>query len=240
MYSIDRVGADTADGSPVLDACQLGAAGACDVHGAERAAGVDEAVGVPGGVGVVAGHLPGVVDAEGGRAGGERKVDRSERPGPEHKAVGTRGIGPGPDDIAGGVDPGGRGRGGPGEVDGGEGAAAADEPMLGVGRVEVTADDVPGIVDADDLGRAGAGEVYAAEGAALVREAVLHVGQVRVHPDDQAGPIDAGGDACVRARDGEDLVVPAGEGERGRGRVGVAGIEDERPDRGGAVGVENV
>ena len=66
---IQGVGADTRNRSSVLDACQLGTAGACTVHGA------NEAVAIVGGVGVEAGDLPGVVDAERGRAGGERKVD---------------------------------------------------------------------------------------------------------------------------------------------------------------------
>jgi hypothetical protein len=51
--------------------------------------------------------------------------------------VGSRCIRPDSDDVAGGVDPSGRGPGGPREVDPREGAAAADESVLDAGGVEV-------------------------------------------------------------------------------------------------------
>ena len=107
----------------------------------------------------------------------------------------SRCIRPCSDDVAGGIDPGGRGPGGPREVDRREGTAAADESMLDAGGVEVVAHHLSGIVDADDLSPTGAREVYVAEGAAIVRKAVQHARQVKVHPDDQTSPIDARSDA---------------------------------------------
>ena len=77
---IQGVGADTRNRSSVLDACQLGTAGACNVHGAEGPTGANEAVAIVGGVGVEAGDLPGVVDAERGRAGGEEPTSASLLP----------------------------------------------------------------------------------------------------------------------------------------------------------------
>ena len=72
---IQGVAVDAGDRPVVLDAGEKRAARACDVHDAERPAGEDEAVGVAGCVAVKAGDLLRVVDAEGARAGRERKVD---------------------------------------------------------------------------------------------------------------------------------------------------------------------
>jgi hypothetical protein len=110
---IQDVIADARNRSAILDTCQESAAGACNVYGAEGTAGVDEAVAVVSGVAVKAGDLPGVVDAERGRAGRERKVDRGEHAGLVQKPVESRCIRPSSDDVAGGIDPGGRGPGGP-------------------------------------------------------------------------------------------------------------------------------
>ncbi len=87
---IQGVGVDAGNRSAVLDACQLGAAGACNVHDGEGPTGVHEAVGIAGGIGVETGDLAGVVDAERGCAGGERKVDRGEHAGLVQEAVGAR------------------------------------------------------------------------------------------------------------------------------------------------------
>jgi hypothetical protein len=111
--------------------------------------------------------------------------------------------------------------------------------VLDARGVEVVAHDLSGIVDADGLSLASAGEVYVAESAAIVRKAAQHAPQVCVHPDDQASPIDARSEASGRARDGENLVDPAGKSECGEGRSGVGGIESERADCGGAVMVED-
>ena len=70
---IQGVGADTRDRSSVLDACQLGTAGACHVHRAEGPTGVNEAVAIAGGVGVEACDLSCVVDAECGRSTAHRQ-----------------------------------------------------------------------------------------------------------------------------------------------------------------------
>jgi len=100
--------------------------------------------------------------------------------------------------------------------------------VLGAAGVEVIAHDAPGIVDADGLGPDGAGKVDGVE-AAVVGKAVQRSGQVPVHPDDQTGAVDAGGNARARARDGQDLLDPAPEGERGHGRGAAAGIETKAP-----------
>jgi hypothetical protein len=125
---IEGVGVDAGDRSPVLDARQLGAAGARNVYGAEGPTGIDEAVGIAGGVGVEACDLPGVVDAECGRTDRERKVDGVEHAGLEQEAVGCRRIRPSSDDVAGGVDPCGQGADCPREVDRREGAPLLTNP----------------------------------------------------------------------------------------------------------------
>ena len=97
---------------------------------AEGTVGKEEAVGVASGIAVRTRNVPDVVDAEGDRAGGERKVYGGEDTTPEHEAVGGHAIRPRAHDIPGGVDTGGRCPGGPGEVDGRENAASADEAVL--------------------------------------------------------------------------------------------------------------
>ena len=111
--------------------------------------------------------------------------------------------------------------------------------MLDVGGVEVVAHDLSGIVDADGLSPTGAGEVDIAESAAIVRKAAQHTAEILVHANDETSRVDARRKAKGRARDSEDLVNPAREGERGHGRGGAVGIEGEPADRGGAITVEN-
>ena len=137
----------------VVDSSQLGGAGTRDVHRAEGTVGKEEAVGIASGISVETRNVSGVIDAEGDRAFGEWKAYGGEDTAPEHKAVGGRAIRPRADDIPGGVDTGGRCRGGPGEVDRRENAAAADEAVLDERSVEVGTDDLPGSVDAQLLPR---------------------------------------------------------------------------------------
>jgi hypothetical protein len=80
---IQDVIADARNRSAIPDTCQEGAAGACNVYGAEGTGGIDEAVAVAGGVAVRACDLPGVVDAERGRSSRERKGDPGEDAGLE-------------------------------------------------------------------------------------------------------------------------------------------------------------
>src|SRR4029077_18152596 len=100
-----------------------------------------------------------------------------ERTGVEQESMRSGRVRPRSDDVAGGVDPGGRGRGGPGEVDGGKGTAAGDESMFVISCVEIETDDLTRVVDADHFSPAGAWEVDIAERAARVRKAVQHPGE---------------------------------------------------------------
>ena len=170
-------------------------------------------MGVTSGIAVVAGNLSGAVDAPGRGAGGERKVDRGEAAGLKQKAMGARGVRPTPNNIAGGVDPSCSCAGSPGEVDGREDAAAAEEPMLDVGCVETVAYDLPGIVDANRLRQISAGKLNIAEAAATVGETAPHTRQVVVDTNDQTEAIEACRDANGRVRDGQNLVYPAHESE---------------------------
>src|SRR4030095_15374454 len=91
----------------------------------------------------------------------------------------------------------------------------------------------------DDLGRRRAGEVDRADGTTVVDEAVRLAGQVRVDAGDDTGAVDARRDGRGRARDAQDLIDAAREGEGGRGRGAHRRIEDERAHRGAAVAVED-
>ena len=141
--------ASTGNQSYILYAGQEGVASARYIHCAEGSGGINEAMGDAAGIMVVAGDLSGVVDAPGPGARGEWKVDGSECAGLKQKAVGAGAVRPASNDIAGGVNPGCRCAGSPGEVDSCEDTATADESMLDVGWVDIVAHDLSGIVGAD-------------------------------------------------------------------------------------------
>src|SRR5829696_4610214 len=86
---IQCVDASTGNQSIVLDAGQESVSSARYVNCAEGSGGVNEAMGVASGSVVVAGDLPGVVDAQGRGSGGEWKVDGGEHAGLKQKAVGA-------------------------------------------------------------------------------------------------------------------------------------------------------
>ena len=222
----------------VLDAGQLSAAGADDVDGAEGPPGKDEAMVVAGGVDVDAGNLPGVVDAEAGRAGGERKVYRGEHAGLEQKAVRPVASDQTPTMSPAELIPAAAVPVDPGKLIGVKTPPVLRNPCSTLAASMASPTICPGIVDVNHLCAGSSREIHVAEGAGILREAVHSPRKIRVHPGDQPCGVDARRDACSRVRHDENLVRPVLERERRRGRRAAGGIDDERAHSRGAVVVK--